>query len=101
MTQGTEKKLKKLALKIEDETRQRFIKKGFNLESQKFNVTVKPGRKYIKVDVGSSGTYMVNKKEEIFGIKAYGVIHLGHKYGTLDTIDEYFWGGYKAVKVNL
>lgn len=58
---------------------------------------VKPGRKYINVDVGSSGKYMVVRETgEIFGIKAYGVIHRGHAYGTLDTIAEYDWSGYVA-----
>ena len=60
---------------------------------------VKPGRKYTKVDVGSSGKYMVeNATGRIYGIKAYGVIHLGHYYGTLDTIHEYHWGRYTASK---
>lgn len=63
--------------------------------------TIRPGKKYTKVDVGSSGKYMVvNETGEIFGIKAYGVIHFGHFYGTLETIDDYFWGRYDAVKIN-
>lgn len=67
-------------------------------EKQTCDVTVKPGRKYTKVDVGTSGKYMVdNDTGEIFGIKAYGVIHRGHRYGTLDTTDEWHWGGYVAV----
>jgi hypothetical protein len=57
------------------------------------------GPKYTKVNVGGSGKYMVvNETGEIFGIKGYGVIHRGHAYGTLDTINEWFWGGYKALK---
>ncbi len=59
---------------------------------------VKPGAKYTKIDVGSSGKYMVDAEGNIYGIKAYGVIHRGHRYGTLDTIHDYFWGGYTAVK---
>ena len=58
---------------------------------------VKPGKKYTKIDVGDSGKYMVdNATGEIFGIKAYGVIHRGHRYGTLDTIDQFAWGDYTA-----
>jgi hypothetical protein len=46
---------------------------------------IKPGRKYTKVDVGTSGRYMIETAtEKIYGIKAYGVIHRGHYYGTLD-----------------
>jgi len=57
--------------------------------------TSKPGTKYCKVDVGSSGKYMVEVATgNIFGIKGYGQVHKGHFYGTLDTMDEYFWGDY-------
>lgn len=58
------------------------------------------GKKYARVDVGESGKYMVNlTTEEIVGIKAYGVPHLGHHYGTLDTIQEWNWSEYDARKV--
>lgn len=54
------------------------------------------GKKYVKVDVGSSGKYMIDKEtEEIFGIKAYGQIHRGHRYGTLDAPLSYY--GYKEM----
>jgi len=60
---------------------------------------IRDGKKYTKVDVGGSGKYMVvNETGEIFGIKAYGVIHRGHKYGTLDTINEFDWRGYHAIR---
>jgi len=46
--------------------------------------SIKQGRKYDKVDVGSSGKYMVEKStHQVYGIKAYGVIHRGHYFGTL------------------
>ncbi len=62
-------------------------------------VDVKPGRKYTRLDVGRSGKYMVvNETGEIFGVKAYGVIHRGHYFGTLDTINKYNWGGYSATQ---
>jgi hypothetical protein len=40
---------------------------------------------------------VVNESGEIFGIKAYGVIHRGHKFGTLDTLFDWDWSGYRAV----
>ncbi len=56
-------------------------------------------KKYTYIDIGNSGRYMVvNDTGEIFGIKGYGVIHRGHSFGTLDTIDDYFWGDYRAIK---
>jgi hypothetical protein len=63
------------------------------------------GRKYTKVDVFSSqwsGKYMIdNDTGKIYGIKAYGVINKGHQLGTLDTIDQYYWGGYRATRIAL
>ncbi len=59
----------------------------------------KPGRAYTRVDVGRSGKYMVdNATGEIFGVKAYGVIHRGHRFGTLNTVAEWWWGGYQAIR---
>ena len=90
-----------LADRIETETRERFVADGMNPElheTHAIKVTVKPGKKYTKIDVGSSGKYMVTEDGEIFGIKTYGVIHWGHQYGTVDTINEWDWSGYTARK---
>lgn len=65
---------------------------------QSSKVTVTIGKTYARVDVGDSGRYMVDADGNIFGIKAYGVIHRGHQYGTLDTINEWYWGTYKAYR---
>ena len=42
-------------------------------------VTVKPGKKYTKVDVGTSGKFMIDENGNIFGIKGYGVINKSNK----------------------
>jgi hypothetical protein len=58
---------------------------------------VTPGAKYARVDSGTSGKYMVDLVTgEIFGIKGYGRVHLGHRYGTLETVGEWDWGHYYA-----
>ena len=62
------------------------------------SVSVFPGKKYDKVDVGRSGKYMVDADGNIFGIKVYGVIHRGHRYGTLETTQDWNWGGYVAAR---
>jgi hypothetical protein len=93
-------KLQRLADLISVQTELRFIREGMTHEVHKpsFEVRIVPGRKYTKLDVGRSGKYMVdNATEEIFGIKAYGVIHKGHRYGTLDHIENWYWGGYSPV----
>jgi len=56
-------------------------------------VQIKRGRKYIKVDVGPSGKYMIDDAGDIYGTKAYGVIHKGYRFGNLNTINDWHWGG--------
>lgn len=76
-----------------------LVSQGFTLALHKGNyeVAVKMGKKFARVDIGSSGRYMVDLETgEIFGIKAYGVIHRGHRFGTLDTIHDWNWQGYTA-----
>ena len=58
-----------------------------------------PGPKYTKVDRGPehnmSGFLMIeNATGEIFGIKGYGRVHRGHRYGNLADAHEWHWGDY-------
>jgi hypothetical protein len=62
-------------------------------------VQVVPGPKYTKVNLGPahnmSGKFMIeNATGVIYGIKAYGKVHKGHMYGTLETVDQWYWGNY-------
>lgn len=95
-------KIKAFAELLEREQIEQRHKDNLACEANLMNckVTIKEGNKYVKVDIGSSGRYMIDKEGNIYGIKAYGVIHLGHHYGTLETISSYFWGGYTAAKVS-
>jgi len=88
------------ANRITEEMKAYYIERYGSLapHGDNYVARVKPGKKYTKVDVGSSGKYMVDEQGNIFGIKGYGVIHRGHQYGTLDTIDEWHWGNYHAMK---
>jgi hypothetical protein len=67
-------------------------------------VAVKPGLVYTKVDIGPegnmSGKYMIeNATGIIYGIKGYGKVHKGHRYGTLATVGDWYWGGYTGQKL--
>lgn len=96
-------KLQKFATMLHQQQIDRLAKEFPSCPDPKHyvRVTVKKGKKYTKVDVGDSGKYMVvNDTGEIFGIKAYGVIHRGHRYGTLDTINDWHWGNYTAYPIN-
>jgi hypothetical protein len=87
---------------LEAQQTARIIEQGLGCQTNLDNckVKVKPGKKFTKVDVGTSGKFMVeNSTGNIYGIKGYGVIHKGHFYGTLDTTAEYSWGKYYPEKV--
>jgi len=91
-----QEKLERFRARVEAEQWESLHRRFPNLKQEL--VTIKPGKKYTKVDVGTSGKFMVTQDGEIFGIKGYGVIHRGHRYGTLDTIDQYWWGEYGPIK---
>lgn len=103
-------KLEAFRALVETDTRRRFAEdwerdkaRGMNyplsIHEPQMVCKVKIGRKYANVDVGASGAYMVEMATgSIYSIKGYGVIHRGHYFGTLDTIAEWNWGGYRAVK---
>ena len=85
--------------KVEADQLAELVRKGYDPHVHNYAATVKEGKKYAKVDVGSSGKFMVVMATgEIFGIKAYGVIHKGKRYGTLGTINDWFWGDYSPRK---
>ena len=90
------------AERLENEQRARMAREYPNIDlsgAERYRAAVHVGPKYTRVDFDRSGKYMVvNATGEIFGIKAYGVIHRGHAYGTLDTIDAWDWGGYAATR---
>ena len=94
-------KLEAFRAKLEADQLAGLIRSHVDYEGNRANAkcTVKLGGKYARVDIGNSGKYMVVLATgEIFGIKAYGVIHRGHFFGTLDTINDYDWSGYRAHK---
>jgi len=92
-------KLEAFRAKVEADQIAGLKAQGYNPAHHDHRTRVVMGRKYAKVDVGTSGKYMVDLATgEIFGIKAYGVIHRGYCFGTLDTIDDFDWSGYRGVK---
>lgn len=95
-----EEKLNAFAALVQKEQLLQLLRSNYSYEGNERDcrVELKTGRQYAKIDVGSSGKYMVDKNGNIFGIKAYGVVHKEHKYGTLDTTGEYYWGKHKAEK---
>lgn len=94
-------KLEALRSMLETQQRARLLAEGTPQhmldDGSYYRATVKPAAKYTKIDFGPCGKYMVvNDTGEIFGIKAYGVIHRGHAFGTLETINNWDWSGYRA-----
>ena len=94
-----ESKLEQLRATLEAAQRAALVAGGFNPDYHPHDCRIKIGRKYANVDVGHSGKYMVELATgTIYGIKGYGVIHRGHCFGTLDTIADWNWSGYRAFK---
>lgn len=81
-----------------------FSKKGFLYldPDHECATRVVIGNKYTKVDVGPrnqwSGKFMIDNNGNIFGIKAYGVINKKKCYGTLKTVNDWFWGEYYPIR---
>ena len=101
MIENDDKKLLEFAELLEAHQKERyenqFGTEHPSLRDDSCKVSIKPKKKYIYIDVGHSGKYLVVRETgNIIGIKAYGVPHWGKRYGNLDTIHDYNWGDYSA-----
>ena len=95
-------KLEELRRLIESDQISCLIAKNYACDANILGVkvSIKPRKKYIAIDIGDSGRYLVdNTTGEIYGIKGYGTPNKAHKFGTTDTIYDYHWGDYLAHKV--
>lgn len=72
---------------IEKKSKANLMKHGMDCEAnwKQCKTHVHQGKRWTRVDVGDSGRYMIDTDGTIYGIKAYGVPHKGHCYGTLDN----------------
>lgn len=89
--------IEKFAARVERDRIAELRRARLDCEANIINArtTVKFRKKYACVDVGRSGAFMVDLATgEIFGIKGYGKIHRGHRYGTVETANRYHWGPY-------
>ena len=96
-----QEKIKQFAELLEKQQIERLKICKLDCEANIFHarVHIMEGKKYTKVNVGTSGKYMIDEEGNIFGIKGYNVINKKHHFGTLGTINSYYWGNYKAVKI--
>jgi hypothetical protein len=87
-----------LAAMVLAQTREVLRAKGYDSQIDREKVQVVPGPKYTRIDRGPHGTsgflMIENATGVIYGIKGYGRVHKGHRYGTLATADQWFWGEY-------
>lgn len=60
-----------------------------------------PGRLYTKVDIehGHGHLMVDNKTGDVYGILGYGKVDKARHYGTVWTLDEYYWGDYSPVSM--
>jgi hypothetical protein len=92
-------RIQALADLVLEHTRRQLAEEASQWQADAETVSVVPGRKYTKIDRGVksslSGYLMVEHETGIiYGIKGYGVPDRRYRYGTLDTIDGWNWGGY-------
>jgi len=86
--------------RIEKETIERLHADGLSCQANIDNarVTVKPGRKYAKIVVGSGVRYFVRKSDGvIFASVSRNAPNCNRSFGTLWTVDDFNWGAYEAV----
>ncbi len=96
--------LQEFAEHIEKQSKIQLVKMKLDCEANLNNckVRIHKGRRWTRVDVGDSGRYMIDTDGRIYGIKAYGVPHLGHQYGTLDSPKNLgdCWGAFSYIVRN-
>jgi len=94
-----EAKLKTFADLVTAQQRAGLIAKGYDPANHNHDAHFHMGQKFARVDVGHSGKYMVDLAAGIiYGIKGYGVVHHSRVFGTLDTINDWDWSSYRAIK---
>jgi hypothetical protein len=96
--------LEEFAQHVLQERREYLAKMYSQRQADAEQVEVIPGRVYTKIDRGSpfnndehpgQGYLMIETATgNIYGIKAYGKVHKGHAYGTLETVHDWYWGDF-------
>ena len=90
------------ATRVYEDRKIAFSKRGIGALDFECATRVVPKVKYTRVDVGPrsnwSGRFMIDAEGKIYGIKAYGKVNKRKVYGTLETVDEWFWGEYYPIK---
>ena len=89
MIAATDDAVQKLLHDWHEAGRAEFQRQFPNLEydSEWYAKTAKDGKRWIKLDTGDSGAYMLDKNDgRIFRIKGYGVPHLHKPVGVLGTV---------------
>jgi hypothetical protein len=100
----TTEKIAALAALVLEQTRDRLARQYSAEQAAAKTVRVVPGLKYTKIDLGDHGSMAGHLMVElatgnVYGIKAYGKVHKGHQYGTLDTTGDFYWGDFYPVLV--
>ncbi len=96
--------IQELADLILIQSREVLRAKSYDSQVDGYRVEVIAGPKYTRIDRGPghniSGFLMVvNTTGEIFGILAYGKVNRKKQYGTLETVNQWFWGEYRPKRL--
>ncbi len=82
--------IQELTIELDAIEKRTHLEKGYTFQYDP--VTIKEGRKYDKINIGTSGAWMIERETgEIFNIKGFGVPDKNKKakadIGNLDTVD--------------
>ncbi len=92
MNSNLKERLQKLCDIITAAKKEILVKQKLDCEVNLNNAVARYSvkKKYVYIDVGRSGMYMVElATERIYGIKGYGVVNRLHYYGTIDSPDSF------------
>ena len=89
---GLDDKLREVVAGLNQAETVRREKYGYGYSESVHKWHLRPGRKYYKINVGTSGAFLVEKETgELFNIKAYGVADRNKKrkadIGNIFTVD--------------
>ena len=83
-----------------------YTKNGFNLNDMNIQVFIDQGPKYTRFSMTTwnetdkrSLYFVENSTGKIFGCESWRKPNLRRQYGTLDTINDWYWAGYDAVSL--
>jgi hypothetical protein len=86
-----------LSRDVRDNYFTRWGGKHENLAEKYSRVELQPGKKYIRVVLDTSSRYFIEKETgNIYGSAGWRSPNFKRQYGTLNTVNDWYWGDFYA-----